>query len=161
MSKTRKNKRNKQIRTLKNEINRHIFKKRDICCEKDIDRNQAIDQIINLYKGEAKTDRYLDRINNDLVIFIGYMVDLSKNKNIKGIRLIDKLDKLMYVNNVRGPNGTLSLDNIKLILHNIPLYYLLSFLGYAYYKKNQIFQPNINSLPIGPRMQALLNQKVE
>lgn len=155
-----KTKTNKQalIKTLKNEINRHIFKKKDICCEGNIDRNQAIDQIINLYKGESKTDKYLDRINNDLVLFIGYGIDLHKNKNINGVNLHSKLNKLMYVTDVIGRNGTLSLDNIKLILHNVPLYYLLSFLGYAYYKKNQIFPSfnSTNSIPNGPLMKKLM-----
>ena len=155
-----KPKTNKQalIKTLKNEINRHIFKKRDICCEGNIDRNQAIDQIINLYKGESKTDKYLDRINNDLVLFIGYGIDLHKNKNINGVTLHSKLNKLMYVTDVIGRNGTLSLDNIKLILHNVPLYYLLSFLGYAYYKRNQIFPSfnSTNSIPNGPLMKKLM-----
>ena len=155
-----KPKTNKQalIKTLKNEINRHIFKKKDICCEGNIDRNQAIDQIINLYKGESKTDKYLDRINNDLVLFIGYGIDLHKNKNINGVTLHSKLNKLMYVTDVIGRNGTLSLDNIKLILHNVPLYYLLSFLGYAYYKRNQIFPSfnSTNSIPNGPLMKKLM-----
>jgi len=155
MVKTRKRQGRKGIqRTLKNDINKHIFKKGDICCE--IDRDQAIDQIINLYKPEHNptSTRYLDNINNDLLLFIGYKVDLFKNKNTEGVALWDKINKYMYKTKVIGINGTLSIDNIKSLLKQVPLYYLLSFLGYAYYKKNYKF--NVTPMPNGPFMKKLL-----
>lgn len=119
-------------KTLKNKINRYICKKKDICCEDDIDRNLAIQDIFILYREIAEfmqeKEEYLSYINNDLVKFIGYRIDLEKNNDNKGVRLWDKIDRKMYVNK--------KLDEAKIIefLHEVPLYYLLAFLGTAYYK---------------------------
>lgn len=119
-------------KTLKNKINKYICKKRDICCEDDIDRNLAIQNIFMLYREIAEfmheKEEYLSYINNDLVKFIGYRIDLEKNNDNKGVRLWDKIDRKMYVNK--------KLDEAKIIkfLHEVPLYYLLAFLGTAYYK---------------------------
>jgi hypothetical protein len=119
-------------KTLKNKINKYICKKKDICCEDDIDRKLAIQDIFSLYREIAnfmyEKDEYLSYINNDLIKFIGYKIDLEKKNDIKGLRLWDELDGKMFVNK--------KLDETKIIelLNEVPLYYLLSFLGYAYYK---------------------------
>ena len=151
--------RNKMHTTLKNRINRQIFKKGDICCEKDIDRVQAINQIINLYKPEHNptSTRYLDYINNDLLKFIGYRNFLNK----EGVNVWDNMNKYMYKTNVIGINGTLSIDKITSLLKQVPLYYLLSFLGYAYYKKNYKFNSFPNGPENGPVMKRIMAQKLE
>ena len=128
-----KNRFRRNKKTLKNKINKYICQKKDICCEEDdIDRKIAIQDIFTLYRKIAEfmyeKDEYLSHINNDLIKFIGYKIDLEKKNDIKGLRLWDELDRKMYVNK--------KLDETKIIelLNEVPLYYLLSFLGYAYYK---------------------------
>ena len=120
-------------KTLKNKIHKYISKKQDICCENDIDRKFAIQQIINKYKIICKNmnepSEYLNYINNDLVKFIGYLVDLKKNKDNEGIKLWNEIDKKMY------KNKAVNEKRIELLLQDVPLYFLLSFLGYASYKE--------------------------
>jgi len=124
----------KRRKTLKNKIHKYISEKKDICCEQDVDRKVIIKQIIEKYKNICKIldepDEYLNYIDNDLVKFIGYKVDLKKNKDIEGIKLWNQLDKLMYENKL------VSEEKIERILHDVPLYFLLSFLGYASYKEH-------------------------
>lgn len=120
------NKRHKRNKTLRHKINKYICKK-DICCEEDVDRKMAIDHIFILYTEIAsfmnEQDEYLSYINNDLVKFIGYKVDLKKDK--EGLKLWNEIDR-----------NTSSKEKIIEFLNKVPLYYLLSFLGYAYYKKS-------------------------
>jgi len=120
-------------KTLKNKIHTYISKKQDICCENDIDRKTVIQQIIAKYKIICKNmnepNEYLNYINNDLVKFIGYLVDLKKNKDKEGIKLWNQIDKKMYEIKVVNEK------KIELLLYDVPLYFLLSFLGYASYKE--------------------------
>jgi len=136
---------NKQ--TLKNRIHKYICKKKDICCEEDdIDRKLAIQDIFTLYREISELmyekDEYLSYINNDLIKFIGYKIDLEKKNDIEGIRLWDELDGKMFLHK--------KLDETKIIelLHEVPLYYLLSFLGYAYYryKRNKDIIDNVDNV---------------
>ena len=71
---------------------------------------------------------YLNYINNDLVKFIGYQFDLKKNKDKEGLKLWNQIDKKMYENKVVNEK------KIENLLEDVPLYFLLSFLGYASYK---------------------------
>ena len=75
----------------------------------------------------AKNDSYLDYINNDLLVFIGYKYKLREKKDASGIQLWDELNERMGV----------PLDEQKIVrlLREVPLYYLLSFLGSATYKE--------------------------
>jgi len=122
---------NRNNKTLKNKINKYIFKN-DICCEDDIDRKLAIQYIFSLYSEIAnfmfEKDEYLSYIDNDLVKFIGYKVNLEKKNDNEGIRLWNKIISEINLNKI--PNK----EKIIKFLNEVPLYYLLSFLGYAYYK---------------------------
>ena len=71
---------------------------------------------------------YLSYLNNDIVVFIGYKIDLEKNKDIEGVKLWNTLDRKMY------KNKKLNLAKIKLLLNELPLFYLLSLLGYSDYR---------------------------
>jgi hypothetical protein len=121
-------------RTLKNRITNYICKteKRDICCEDDIERTTAINQIFDLYTKLAilfnEENEYLSYLDNDIVKFIGYKIDLEKNKDTKGVKLWEKIDSTIR----KGKN--ISKNKIITVLMSVPLYYLLSFLGYAYYR---------------------------
>jgi len=72
-------------------------------------------------------DEYLSAINNDLAKFIGYYIFLKKNKDVEGMKLWNELDKKTYKNKM------INKEKIELLLHDVPLYFLLSFLGYAAY----------------------------
>ena len=72
-------------------------------------------------------DEYLSGINNDLAKFIGYYIFLKKNKDVEGMKLLNELDKKTYKNKM------INKEKIELLLHDVPLYFLLSFLGYAAY----------------------------
>ena len=121
-------------KTLKNKIHKYICKKKDICCEEDIDRKVVIEKIFERYKKIAEfmyeKDLYLEYINNDLVLFIGYAIELKNKKDTEGLSLWNEIDKKMYKNN------KLDESNIKSLLVDLPLYYLLSFLGYACYRNS-------------------------
>ena len=120
-------------KTLKNKIHKYISKRQDICCENDIDRKIVFQQIVEKYKEICKNmdepDEYLNYINNDLVKFIGYKVDLKKNKDIEGVKLWNEIDKRTYENKMVNE------QKVERLLHEVPLYFLLSFLGYASYKE--------------------------
>jgi len=118
-------------KTLKNKINKYICKN-DLGCEDDIDRKLAIQDIFTLYSEIAEfmyeKDEYLSYIDNDLVKFIGYKIDLETKNDNEGIRLWNKIISKITLN--KNPNK----EKITEFLNEVPLYYLLSFLGYAYYK---------------------------
>ncbi len=116
-------------RTLKSRLRKYFSRKQDICCENDFDKTKVIQQIIDKYKkmAMAKNDPYLNYINNDLLVFIGYKYKLREKKDASGIQLWDELNERMGV----------PLDEQKIVrlLREVPLYYLLSFLGSATYKE--------------------------
>ena len=120
-------------KTLKNKIHNYISKKQDICCENDIDRKIIVEQIIEKYKSICKNmnepEEYLNYINNDIVKFIGYKIDLKKNKDKEGVKLWNEIDKRMY------ENKNVNEKKVNNLLQDVPLYFLLSFLGYASYKE--------------------------
>lgn len=122
-------------RTLKRKIQQYISRKQDICCERDFDRSRIIQQIINKYKkihknGKPYGEPYINYLNNDLLIFIGYKFELVKNKDMEGVQLWDEINQRMYANQM------LSEEMVVRLLHEVPLYYLLAFLGYASYKES-------------------------
>ena len=130
---TKKNQKKKNT-TLKNKINKQIFKTGDICCESNVKRTTVIDLIFKNYmdvdkiKGSYK-DEYLDWIQNDLLFFIGSTSDLMDKKDKDGLQLSKMLEKMTLKD--KKPNKELI---IKLLME-LPLYYLLSFLGYSSYYK--------------------------
>ena len=84
----------KNNKTLKNKINKYIFKN-DICCEDDVDRKIIIQDIFALYSEIAsfmyEKDEYLSHIGNDLLKLIGYKIDLeTKNDKKAKISLFRK-----------------------------------------------------------------------
>jgi hypothetical protein len=129
-------------KTLKKKIHKYVCKNIDICCEADIDRNFAIEQIFTLYNiipnemYDAHPEEPLGFINNDLSKFIGYTITMEKNNDKEGIKLQKELDNAMYKNK--------KLDKTKIteLLHNVPLYYLLSLIGYAHYRLSEVQRVN-------------------
>jgi hypothetical protein len=135
--------------TLKHKINKQIFKNGDICCESNVKRPIIVDLIFNNYmdvdkiRGSYK-DEYLDWIHNDLLFFIGPTVDLMKNNDKYGLYLSKLLEKMTLKNNKTDR------ELIAKLLMELPLYYLLAFLGYSNYYKYDAeksynnFNKNIN-----------------
>jgi hypothetical protein len=133
------NKKNKTLKnkTLKNKIHKYISKKQDICCEPEINKQIVIQQIIEKYKKYCKhmnePDEYLSYINNDLVKFIGYYIDLKKNNDKEGMKLWNEINQKMYKNKMINESKIYAL-----LLNDVPLYFLLSFLGYADYTEHSV-----------------------
>jgi hypothetical protein len=55
---------------------------------------------------------------------------MEKKKDTEGINLTHQLDQSMY------HHDKVNLDKITQLLMDVPLYFLLSFLGYATYKES-------------------------
>lgn len=112
----------------------YLLKKGDVCCEKDMDRKLIIQDILAIYEEIAdfmfEKELYLDYVQNDLLVFIGYRMELEKG-NQEGARIWDGLARMTLTN--KNPDK----QKIVKILHNVPLYYLLAFLGYATYKNRR------------------------
>jgi hypothetical protein len=121
----------KNNKTLKNKINKYILKN-DICCEDDVDRKIIIQDIFALYSEIAsfmyEKDEYLSHIDNDLLKLIGYKIDLETKNDNEGVRLWNKIKSKITLNKTSNKEKMIE------VLNEVPLYYLLSFLGYAYYK---------------------------
>ena len=123
-------------KTLKQRIHNYISKKQDICCEKEYDRKLIIQQIIKKYKHicEIRDEPdYLDSIDNDLFIFVGVKLDLKKNNDTEGVKLWNELDRKL---NKKINKKVNQLE----LLQDVPLYYLLSFLGHASYIESQLIE---------------------
>jgi hypothetical protein len=129
--------RKKIIKTkLNKRIHEYIYKQGDICCEEDYDRNVIIKEIIELYKEittilNEKGVIYLEHVDNDITKFINYLSSLESNNNKEGIYLFNSLGKRLKKDKKFNEE-----EMIKL-LHEVPLYYLLAFLGQVYHRRNQ------------------------
>jgi len=125
----------KRKKTLKKVITNYVLKKGDVCCENEIERKLVIQDIFATYQELAdflfEKELYLGYVQNDLLLFIGYRVDLEKG-NSEGVRIWDGLARMTETN--KNPDK----QKLVKILHNVPLYYLLAFLGYATYKNRRL-----------------------
>ncbi len=135
--------RKKKTTKLNKRIHNYVHKQGDICCEEDYDREEIIKQIIELYKEitsilNEKGVVYLDHVDNDIVKFINYLSTLKEEKNKEGIYLYKTLAKRIRLDKKFNEERMIEL------LKEVPLYFLLSFLGQVYYRRNQwkaIFKP--------------------
>ena len=100
-----------------------------------IDRNSIIEQIFQKYRivyesGEFyEPENSLNWIYNDILGLIRTHQDLIEN-NTEGEELFTFLSDVLGEGRVDIPDEQL-LVNIKILLINVPLYFLMSFLGYA------------------------------
>ena len=116
-------------KTLKKKISKYICDKveQDICCEKDIDRDIVIQQIFSIYleiatfMGDA--ENYIEYINNDIIVPIGFKIDLERENDTRGIKLWNEIIKFSRTK-----------QKIIAVLKQVPLYYIMTFLGYATHK---------------------------
>jgi hypothetical protein len=111
---------------------RYYLSGHDILCEEDVDRDVVIKQCIELYKKIAlhlSDISYVEYMNNDIVRLIGYKVNLMKKQDLNGVNLWNELDKRMY------ENGVLTERKVVELLHEVPLCFLMSFVGYASYRE--------------------------
>lgn len=132
-------------KTLKRKIHTYISKKGNICCEKDLNREMIIQQIFDVYLKIAtfygEKDIYLDYVSSDLVKLIGYLSELKEIKNTNGVKLWKYIDKLTINNKIKITGK----DEITNVLKVVPLYFLLSILGYGH---NRIINENITNEPL-------------
>lgn len=84
-----------------------------------------------MYEKIGGPDEYLNSINNGLIKFIGFYVDLMKVKDKEGMKLWKTLDKEMLTDKI------VVKEKITELLNNVPLYFLMSFMGYAYHRYNR------------------------
>ena len=114
---------------------REYFSTRELACEDDVSMNEVIDQTIEIYKRITQKmdepEEYLNSMNNDLVKLIGYRIDLENKKDHYGLNLWDELDQRMYEDTVVSEKRVIE------VLHEVPMFFLMSFLGYACYKEKQ------------------------
>lgn len=127
-----------EVTSIKTLVSNYILKKGDICCEKDYNRDKIINQIFKVYEDMFMSD-YLEYIDNDIMLFIGYYIDLQNNNDTEGM----KLWKYIYAQIPPTDNKIQDENNIKTLLKSLPLFYLLSFLGLAHYKQ-QDFNKNFD-----------------
>ena len=129
-------------KTLKRNIHRYVVKKKDICCETDIDRSQVIDHIFQLYSEIAGKNSLLD-IYTDFSKFIGDKETLTKQHDNRGLAVWNELSTSMQINH------EVDKDAISNAFHEVPLYYLMAFLGYAYYrhKEDVHMSPSVSASP--------------
>jgi hypothetical protein len=124
-------------KTLKNKIHNYIYRQQDICCEDDnINRKEIIKLIIEKYKIISQRmfepDEYLSFINNDFLLLLQRYKNVEKKYQASDTKLLNNLDKKMYTNKI------LDQTKIEKILYDVPLYLLLSFLGYASLREYQL-----------------------
>jgi hypothetical protein len=117
----------KNNKTLKNKLTTYFCetKEKDICCESEYNRPMIVEEIISMYK--KKDYKYLESIENDIIFFVGFRIDLEKAKNKEGLKMWDYIA-------AKTKNKKLSEVIIKTLLMELPLYYLLAFLGNTYLK---------------------------
>jgi len=132
-----------KTKTLKKNIHQYISKKKDICCEEDVDRDVIIDSLFELY---SHGDDALETLHNDFCKFIGYKNNLKSARDRQGLALWDQIDQAGY------KDKQIDEEEVKRALHEVPLYFLLSFLGYGYYKFKGEIQPLVQ--PDTPKMDS-------
>jgi hypothetical protein len=76
-------------------------------------------------------DEYLNSMNNDIVKLIGYRIELENKNDHYGLNLWDELDRRMY------EDAVVSEKKVIQVLEEVPMFFLMSFLGYACYKEKQ------------------------
>lgn len=113
----------------------------DLCCEKDYKREVLIGQLFTLYEVMEKMSSnlgdeldYLDSLYNDVFFFLStgsYKIEDKESETISTIMKRHMLKKDVTGREYVDKNGVI------FVLTNVPLYYLLAFLGrtYSTYKK--------------------------
>ena len=113
----------------------------DLCCEKDYKREVLIGQLFTLYEAMEKMSNnlgdeldYLDSLYNDIFFFLStgsYKIEDKESENISKIMTRHMIKK--------DASGVERVDKngVIFVLTNVPLYYLLAFLGrtYSTYKR--------------------------
>lgn len=108
-------------------INNYVFKKKDICCYDYPHRQKLIQILYNLYKiNDTYKDEYLDQINNDIgVLFpIRTLQYSNQEEDVEGKKILEYLDNLMI------DNKKVTKEKMDKFLNEIPVYYILSLIGY-------------------------------
>ncbi len=119
----------KTNKTLKKKLTKYFCetKDKDICCESNYNREQIVEEIMTMYKKMfiGYADEYLEWIDNDILFFVGIRVDLEKEKNVEGVKM------WKYI---ASKTKKTSEVNTRTLLTQLPLYYLLAFMGTTYLK---------------------------
>ena len=131
-----------KTKKIKQRVNDFIHKN-DICCEKDqyaqISRRIVIDQLFQLYDemAEHRKDTYtvmLIYLSREILWLMG---DLSDMKTKEDRQMYLSIQRKMYKKRIPDKEGIVT------ILHEIPLYYLMTLLGYAHYLHKQVLSDRL------------------
>ena len=108
----------------------------DLCCEKDYNREVLIGQLFTLYEAMETMNAtlgdeldYLDNLYNDVFFFLStgsYKIEDKESENISKIMTRHMIKKDETGAERVDKNGVI------FVLTNVPLYYLLAFLGRTY-----------------------------
>jgi hypothetical protein len=115
-----------KTKKIRQKINDYIHK-HDICCEKQelamINRRMVIEQLLRLYEEIAEWRK--DKGNfNYLAMDILYLMQRTKDDDFP---LFQSIERKMY------KKDKYDKERIRAFLYEVPLYYLMSLLGYAHY----------------------------
>jgi hypothetical protein len=108
----------------------------DLCCETDYKREILIGQLFTLYEAMEKMNatlgdehEYLDSLYNDLFFFL--TPESLKDRDRESETISKILTKHMIKKDASGLERV-DKNGVIFVLTNVPLYYLLAFLGRAY-----------------------------
>jgi hypothetical protein len=103
-------------------------KRQDLCCETHIKRKDLITKIIDCYKKRyADSNDYENWLSNDITLLVGVYNQMMQEGDNEGLSLTQEMEQRMQL------NGKNDIKRIKRLLMELPLYFLLSLLGYAHY----------------------------
>jgi hypothetical protein len=131
-----------KTKKIKQRVNDYIHK-HDICCENPpdpygmISRRLVIDQLFRLYDemSEHRKDTVmLNYLSREILWLMGGLNDMKT-----------KEDRQMYLSIHRKmyKKGIPDKEEIVTVLHEIPLYYLMTLLGYAHYLHEQVLSDKL------------------
>ena len=100
----------------------YISKKGDIGMAQDIEKKELIENIIRIYKQKWNKE-YIDWLHNDILMLVGFKMDMEKVGDTTGVKLWTDIDKKI---------GKPTLQKISSELKKLPTYALLSLIGYHF-----------------------------
>ncbi len=117
----------------------------DLCCEKDYKREVLIGQLFTLYEAMEKMTPqigdglgYMDSLYNDLFFFLSPERIQDEDKDSE---LISKILTRHMIKKDKNGIENVNKNGVIFVLTNVPLYYLLAFLGRAYSTYKRLKDP--------------------
>lgn len=131
-----------KTKKIKYRVNDFIHK-HDICCENDqyalISRRIVIDQLFRLYHEMAEHRKDTDTVmlmylSREILWLMGGLKDMKTEEDRQ---MYLSIHRKMYRKRIPDKEGIVT------VLHEIPLYYLMTLLGYAHYLHKQVLSDRL------------------